>query len=193
MRKKIPSRRLSAKAPPRTNSKGARSGGSAGKKSKKLQPSGERLTVATPQNSKLRVLAEAGIIAPNEIPSNDDSVPLDFTLLGNQEIGAIHSRYAVRHAHAIYHAALSSTNLVHMKRDLRIAQAKFRVLNSKEKKNVVDAMMEDDKHIAKLLDRIAKTEIEVQLLNAVAAGYEDLRNAASREMTRRIGEKAATD
>jgi hypothetical protein len=30
-------------------------------------------------------------------------------------------------------------------------------------------------------------------VGAIAQGYEDLRNAASREMTRRIGEKAATD
>lgn len=193
MSKKIPSRSQSAKAQGHTNSKAVPSVVTAGRKSKKSKPENERLTVSTPQSLALQVLAEAGIIAPDEIPSNDDSVPLDFTLLGNREVGAIHSRYAVRHAHAIFNAAMAGTKLVHLKRDLRIAQSKFRILNSGEKKNVVDAMMEDDKHIAKLLDRISAREAELGLINAVAAGYEDFRNAASREMTRRIGEQAAHD
>jgi len=88
---------------------------------------------------------------------------------------------------------MASTKLVHLRRDLRIAQSKFRVLNSDEKKNIVDAMMEDDPHIAKLFDRISVAEAEVMLLNAVAGGYEDLRNAASREISRRIGEQAPRD
>lgn len=130
---------------------------------------------------------------PQEIPRDDESVPLDFTIASNKEIGRIQSTFAVRHSHAIYHAALAETKLVRSRRDLRIVQAKFRVRFSDEKKNVVDAMMEEDSKIAALLNRIAVQEASVKLLNAVAQGYEDLRNAASREMTRRISEKAATD
>jgi hypothetical protein len=193
MPKKKRSPRQNAPEQRRTNSKAARSENSAKKKSKKSSASEESLTVATPQSSALRVLREAGIIAPDEIPSDDDSVPLDFTRLNNQAIGAIHSRYAVRHAHAIFHAAVASTKLVKLRRDLRIVQAKFRVKNTDEKKNVVDAMMEEDPHIAKQLDKITEMEIQVKLIEAVAEGYEDLRNAASREMTRRIGEKASND
>lgn len=125
------------------------------------------------------------------MPTDDDAVPLDFTTLSNKEIGSLHSRYAVRHAYAIFKTAEASTKLVHLKRDLRIAQARFRVQNSDEKKNIVDAMMEEDDHIAHLLNRISVMEARVQLLDAVTHGYEDLRNAASREISRRIGEKAA--
>lgn len=130
---------------------------------------------------------------PQEIPSDEESVPLDFTTVSHREIGRIQSTFAVRHSHAIYHGALAESKLVRSRRDLRMAQAKFRVRFSDEKKNVVDAMMEEDNHIARLLDRIAIQEAHLKLINAVAAGYEDLRNAASREMTRRLGEKAPND
>ena len=74
-----------------------------------------------------------------------------------------------------------------------MAQAKFRLKYPKKAKNVVDAMMEEDEHISKLLDRMSEQEAYLKLVNALASGYEDLRNAASREMTRRLGEKAPND
>jgi hypothetical protein len=120
-------------------------------------------------------------------------VPLDFTVLNNREIGAIHSRYAVRHAHALFHTALAGTKLVTLRRDLRIAQSKFRLRHKQQPKNITDAMMEDDEHIAKLFDRLAVAEAHVKMLEAVAQGYDDLRNAASREMTRRFSERAPLD
>lgn len=135
-----------------------------------------------------------GIVAPDEIPSDEsEGVHLDFTGLSSRTIGAIHSRYAVRHSHAIYHLALRAADLVSLRRDLRLSEAKFRVRRSGEKKTDVDAAMETNKHIRKTRDKIAGIEAEMEILGAVASGYEDLRNAASREMTRRIGEKAATD
>jgi hypothetical protein len=130
---------------------------------------------------------------PEEIPSDDDSVPLDFTTIGNRDIGSIHSRYAVRHAHAIFRAAQTGARIAALKRDLRFSEAQFRMKQPKEKVNVVNAMMEDDEHITKQRDRVSKAEIEHQLIEAVAAGYEDIRNAASREISRRLGERAATD
>lgn len=142
----------------------------------------------------MKFLADLGIVVPTEIPSDDDVVPFDFTRLSNRDLGALHSRYAVRHSHAIFQVALKSTRFVHLRRDLRIAQSRFRILHDDEKrKNVVDAMMEDDEKISHLLDRIAISESEVKLLEAVAQAYEDIRNAASREMTRRISERAPTD
>lgn len=149
------------------------------------------LKIATPQNSRLRVLKEAGLVVPEEIPTDDDAVPLDFTILSNGEIGALHSRYAVRHAHAIYHVALAGSRLATTRRNLRIAQAKFRLQNKGEMKNIVDAMMEEDEDISKVLDRISVIESEIKLVDALAQGYADLRDAASREVTRRISEKAA--
>lgn len=141
----------------------------------------------------MRHLAEMGIVVPEEIPSDDDLLPLDFTNASNRDIGGTHSRYAVRHAHAIFQAAKTQAKLGALKRDLRHAEAKFRIKRKGEKVNVVNAMMEDDEHIMAVRDRVSKAEIELGLINAVAEGYEDIRNAASREISRRMGERAATD
>jgi hypothetical protein len=141
----------------------------------------------------LRFLSEAGILVPEEIPSDADSVPLDFTRLNSRGIGSIHSRYAVRHSHAIFNVAKLAADLGHAKRDLKIIKGKFRVRHKSEKVNVVNAMMETDTEITGLEDTIMELEAKIEILDAVAKGYEDLRNAASREMSRRMGERAATD
>jgi hypothetical protein len=65
--------------------------------------------------------------------------------------------------------------------------------NKDEKLNIVNAMMEDDREILGVMDKILEVEANLGILNAVATGYEDLRNAASREIARRMGERAATD
>jgi hypothetical protein len=141
----------------------------------------------------LQVLRDAGIIVPEEIPSDDDSLPLDFTLLGNRDIGSVHSRYAVRHAHAIFQAAKTQARLGNLKRGLRVSKAQFRMRHNEEKLNIVQAMMEDDETIARQQERVDKAEIDLALINAVAEGYSDIRDAASREITRRIAEKAPRD
>lgn len=138
-------------------------------------------------------LAEVGLLVPAEIATDDDRVPLDFTQLSNRDIGSLHSRYAVRHAHAIFQAARTAARLASLKRELRFAEAKFRIKHKGQKVNVVNAMMEDDPHITKRRDRASKAEIELGLINAVAEGYEDIRNAASREISRVTSERAATD
>lgn len=163
------------------------------KKSKRLSDGNGSLRVRTPTDSVLKRLAEVGIIVPEEIPSDDDTVPLDFTTLSNRDLGSLHSRYAVRHAHAIFQAAKTAASIAAMKRGLRFSEAKFRMRYSKEQLNIVQAMMENDDHITKMRDRASKAEIEHELIEAVAQGYEDIRNAASREISRRLGERAATD
>lgn len=90
--------------------------------------------------------------------------------------------------------AIVASDLVRAKRDVRIAEAKFRIRHKSEKrKNVVDAMMEDDDEIIAYRDKITDLEAMKEIMEAVVHGYEALRNAASREMSRRIGERAATD
>jgi len=141
----------------------------------------------------LRVLADLGLVVPEEIPSDEDTLVLDFTLLSNRDIGSVHSRYAVRHAHAIFQAAKTAAKIATLNRDLRFSEAKFRITHKGQQLNVVRALMEDDEHITKQRDRVSKAEIEHELITAVAQGYEDIRNAASREISRRLGERAATD
>lgn len=141
----------------------------------------------------MRFLTDAGIIVPEEIPSDEDSIPLDFTRLNSRGIGGIQSRYAVRHAHAIFNVAKLAADEAALKRDLRMEKAKFRMRHKDEKLNVVNAMMEDEESIAEIEDKILEVQAKVVVLTAVAQGYEDLRNAASREMSRRIGERAQVD
>lgn len=114
-------------------------------------------------------------------------------MLSSRGIGELQSRYAVRHAHAIWNVALLDADITRLRRDLRIAQSKFRIKHKGELKNIVDAMMENDQEISDYMDRIADIEIKKTLLDAVVKSYESLRNAASREMSRRLGERAAVD
>lgn len=99
----------------------------------------------------------------------------------------------MRHAHAIFNVAKLATDEAHLKRDLRMVKAKFRLKHKGEKLNIVNAMMEDDEEISKIEDKLLEVAMKMGVLTAVAQGYEDLRNAASREMTRRIGERAQID
>lgn len=193
MAKEIPSRHRNAKRRRASNSSAARSETTVGKKSKRSKDETPTLSVRTPKDSPLKFLKEAGIIVPEEIPSDDDRVPLDFTRLSNRGIGQMQSRYAVRHAHAIFNAAKLSADAAQLKRDLRLEKAKFRLRNKGEKVNVINSMMEEEDTIVEIEDKLTSVEMKVDLIGAVAAGYEDLRNAASREMTRRLGERAATD
>lgn len=99
----------------------------------------------------------------------------------------------MRHSHAIFNAAKIGSDVAKIKRDLRLEKAKFRLHNKGEKVNIVAAMMEEDETVAALEGLLAEAEAKEKILQSVAEGYEDIRNAASREMTRRIGERAATD
>jgi hypothetical protein len=117
---------------------------------------------------------------------------LDFTRLNSRQVGALHSRYAVRHSFAIYKAAEEAAKLAVSKRNLKLAQARFRAKHKrkyKTKYELDDVMLEDDL-IVDLLEQVEGAEIKLKMIEAVAQGYEDLRNAASREMFRRSSEQA---
>jgi hypothetical protein len=159
---------------------------------RKKRPSHE-LKVSTPKDRKLKWLREAGMVVPGDIPLDDERVPLDFTRLSSRGIGELQSRYAVRHAHAVYNAALMESDILRLKRELRIVQAKFRIEYRGTPKNVVDALMEEHDEISELLDRISEVEIKLTVLEAVVKTYEGIRNAASREISRQMGERAAID
>ena len=187
------SRPRSATAQRASSSPAARSGNSVKAKSKKSSESESVLRVRTPKDSKLQYLQDAGIIVPEEIPSNEDRVPLDFTQLSNRDIGGLQSRYAVRHAHSIFNAAKLGSDAATVKRELRLEKAKFRLRHKEEKVNVVAAMMDEDEGIAELESALIEIETRQDVLDAVSQGYADIRDAASREITRRMGERAAVD
>ncbi len=109
-----------------------------------------------------------------------------------RQVGAVHSRYCVRHSHVIFVAARRAAQLAALKRDLRFAQAKFRLKNKDDYKTKyeLDDAMEYDNTVSDFQDQIAKLDAEKQLLDAIALGYDDLKAAASRELFRRSSENA---
>ena len=194
MKKKIPSRHPNASAQRPSNFKAAPSKSFVKKKSKKLNGDG-LLKIATPKDSALQFLRDEGLIAPDEIPSNEDAVPLNFTRLDSRQLGAMHSRYAVRHSHAIYVVSRYAFRLATLRAGQRVDAAKFRFRYSDDykRKYELDAALSMNKRYRKREDEILTLEAKVDVLNAVAASYEDLRNAASREMYRRGSEQAPKD
>lgn len=143
----------------------------------------------------MKFLRDEGLIAPDEVSPDDDIVALDFTKLNNRQVGHVHSRYAVRHAHAIFVAAGRASRLAVLRRDLRIAQATFRFKNKRKYKTKyeLDDAVALDKDFQQLTEDITTLEAEFEIIQALALGYEDLRNAASREMFRRSSEQAPRD
>jgi hypothetical protein len=153
----------------------------------------KELKISTPKNRALHWMANAGIVVPEEIPPDEERVPLDFTRLSSRGIGELQSRYAVRHAHAVYNSALLEMDVLRMKRELRMAQAKFRIRHKGQPKNITDAEMEEDEEISALYDEISEVEIKLTLMEAVVKTYEGIRNAASREISRQTAERAPLD
>ena len=92
-------------------------------------------------------------------------------------------------------AAKLEGELGYLRRDLRMEQAKFRQRNIEDFKNKysLDDAMVMDEDVSGLMDGIVVTEAKLELVKALALGYEGLRNAASREMYRRGTEAAARD
>jgi len=166
------------------------------KKHPKLSSNSGRTTkllkVATPRDENLKFLRREGLIAPDEVDPENDAVAFDFTRLTGRQVGAVHSRYAVRHAHAIYVAARRASRLIMLKRDLKIEYAVQRSRNKGKYKNKweLDDELLVRPEIQRLEKDIAVIEAELEIINAVAAGYEGIRNGASREMYRRGSEQA---
>ena len=153
------------------------------------------LRIATPQGARFEFLKREGLIAPDEISSIEDAVPEDFTRLNNRELGAVHSRYAVRYSHAIYVHSKWVSDLVIAKRNLHLAEAKFSVRHKGDYKTKyeLEAAMESAAGINALRGFISTLEAQVAVLEGIAKGYDVLTKAASREISRRQSETAPRD
>jgi division protein CdvB (Snf7/Vps24/ESCRT-III family) len=143
----------------------------------------------------LQSLAQQGLIVPDDLDPEDEKIPLDFTVAPSRAIGAIHSRFAVRHAHGIYVIARTRNRLTALRRQLRIEQARYRTLNRDkfQKKYQLDDAMKNSKRVSRLERQIEKSEIQLEVQEAVVEGFLDVVRAASREMSRRESERAPRD
>ena len=90
---------------------------------------------------------------------------------------------------------MDASSLTVLRRNLKLAQAKYRVRNALKHKTKfsLDAAMIRDAGILEIEDEITGLEVRLGIQVAVAEGYEAIRNAASREMYRRGTEVAPKD
>jgi hypothetical protein len=134
------------------------------------------------------------MIVPDDLEPSEEVVPLDFTILSNQLVGAIHSRFAVRHAHALYVRAGIASRLLRLNRAQRISLARYRAKHSEDFKTLreVEGAFATGPGMKSARD-IMELEIKAEILDAVIAGFDDVVKAASREMSRRDSERAPRD
>jgi hypothetical protein len=112
-----------------------------------------------------------------------------------REIGHVHSRYAVRHAHSLFVHARLAGEAAMLARDLKVEEAKFRTLHKsdfKTKWELDDAILLDEE-MMELRDRLTVAEIQEGIVEGLSKGYEGLTRAASREISRRASEQAPRD
>lgn len=140
-------------------------------------------------------LRQEGLIVPDDLDDKEERLDIDFTSASNRAIGAIHSRFANRHAYALFVSAKNSTRLIAKRRKLRLLQAKYRVRHQPEYKTAkeLEAAMSLTPKIKTLEDEIMELEIRQDLLKAVEESYLDVVRAASREITSRGQEQGARD
>lgn len=140
-------------------------------------------------------LSQAGLIVPDDLDPSDENVPLDFTGLSDRAVGALHSRFAVRHAHALYVRAQCASEILKLRRKLRLASGAFRIRRGDEfrtDKALGEAFSRTK--VGKKLERaLVELETRANILDAVIGGFEDVVKAASREMSRRDSERAPRD
>jgi hypothetical protein len=95
----------------------------------------------------------------------------------------------------VFVAGKYRTRLAYAERDARIEKGIFRTRHSQDYKTkweLEDAIVQD-RRIKEIEDRVVEYQARLTMAEAVAQGYEDIRNAASREMFRRGSEKAQSD
>ena len=80
----------------------------------------ESAAVATPTNSQLRFLKDAGLPIPEGLDVGSVDVALDLTRASNREIGRQHSMWAVFHSYAINVLARYETDLAAAQRAYKI-------------------------------------------------------------------------
>lgn len=107
----------------------------------------------------------------------------------------MHSRYAVRYSHAIFATARVATQLMKLRYDEKIEVAKYRARHGDDFKTkyALDDVITQDKRIKKIRDGVIELEVQKEILESVATGFDVIRQAASREMYRRSNEHAPKD
>lgn len=161
----------------------------------KANKNGKSLHLVAPQNLKLKRLADDGLLIPGKLDDKEAYAPLDFTSISSRDVGRQHSYWAVRHSHLIFLVGNLRAELGNIKFDLKNAEAQWMMKHVGDFKNKweADHGMGRYKKIKVLRRRVSRAEASLIRYEALASSYEGLRNAASREMSRRSAEVSSKD
>lgn len=140
--------------------------------------------------------AKEGLLVPVRLDDDKSSyAPLDFTSISSRQIGQQHSNWAVRHSHIIFVIGNLRAEIGNVKHDLKNAEADWLIkYGGKYKtKYAGEAAMRKSKRITKLRDTVQRAEASLTRYEALAESYRVLREASSREIARRMDERASRD
>lgn len=142
-------------------------------------------------------LVKKGLLTPSQLSDDKrDYAPLDFTSISSREVGRQHSAWATRQAHLIFLIGNLRAEMGNVKHDLKNAEAEWLVRHGakyKTKWQAEYAVGKRSKRVRRLRKQLAKAEAGLTRFEALSESYKVLREAASREMTRRIDERATKD
>jgi len=155
----------------------------------------KQLHLIIPNNVRFPDIAADGLLIPGRLDDKEALAPLDFTAVNSREVGRQHSYWAVRHSHLIFLVGNLRAEVANLKHDLKNFEADWMVKHLGEFKNKweADHAVGRDKRIKSLRGKLRTAEASLLRYEALAASYEGLRNAASREMSRRADERASRD
>jgi len=130
------------------------------------------------------------------VKSNDcvrEFVPLNFTTLSSREVGRQHSTWSVRHSHLIFLVGNLRAEVGNLKHDLKNAEAAWIVKHVGDYKNKweADYALAASKKIRRMRETLKRAEASLIRYEALSQSYEGLRNAASRELSRRASERTS--
>lgn len=164
-------------------------------KAKKAAPSRKTLKLVAPANLQLKELSEDGLLVPGRLNDNEAIVPLDFTSISSREVGQQHSYWAVQYARLVFLVGNLRAEIGNTKHDLKNAEAKWMLKrgDNYETKWKAEFAMGRSKLIRRLRTSLSRGEASLFRYEALAESYKALREAASREMSRRSSEIASKD
>lgn len=154
-----------------------------------------RLHLIAPSDIRFKDFAANGLIVPQEMDDKEAYAPLDFTSESSKIVGQQNSYWTVRFSHLVFLVGVLDSDLGNLKHDLKMKEAEWRRKNEKNftAKYKADDAMWRNKEIKRMRTQVARAESSLKKYNALLESYRALREAASREITRRTQERAPKD
>lgn len=162
----------------------------------KPKKSGVSFSLAPKDEALLEDYYKNNLLVPGKINEDKaDFTPLDFTSLSSREIGRQQSSWSVRHSYLLYLLGNLEAEKGNLKADLKDAEGDWMVKHLGEYKYKWEAehAMNRNKRIKKLRSRLTRVEASLSRYGRLSESYAAIQTAASREISRRLGERPSRD